>query len=88
MNDDDLDWPAIIQAARLRLDWIVAEYGLDDIDYVTFRRLVELAESLFGLSDLACPMCEWQAGTNATNCGECQEFVDMLTYFNGWLSSN
>lgn len=47
----DLSPTAILKAARLRLEWLRDEYGEDDIDYLTFRPVVELAVYLMEVDE-------------------------------------
>jgi len=35
----------LLSAARIRLDWILEEYGEDDIDYQTFGPIIAFLEA-------------------------------------------
>jgi len=39
------EWGALLSAARIRLDWILEEYGEDDIDYQTFGPIIAFLEA-------------------------------------------
>ena len=46
MSSGTLDAAEVVHLAHERLDWIRGDYGDDDVDYLTFAPLVELAEEL------------------------------------------